>query len=182
VTWNKSNKHGDTRLRGCIGTLEPKALHAALRDYSLTSALHDRRFSPIDASELPYLSCTVSLLHSFQEGLGWEEWEVGTHGIIIEFPDPLVRFKRSATFLPEIAPHEGWDRPETLDHLVRKAGCREGATSRVLKSVKLTRYQSTACSMSYEEYGKLKEPRLFSRKVGGKAERRSLDEAITVPA
>lgn len=35
VTWNI---HAQKRLRGCIGTLEPRPLHAALRDYALTSA------------------------------------------------------------------------------------------------------------------------------------------------
>eukprot|EP00878_Enallax_costatus_P034663 GHUV01038450.1.p1 GENE.GHUV01038450.1~~GHUV01038450.1.p1 ORF type:complete len:101 (+),score=2.74 GHUV01038450.1:220-522(+) len=37
VTWNKSsiwNQPG--QLRGCIGTLEPRRLHTALRDYALT--------------------------------------------------------------------------------------------------------------------------------------------------
>jgi len=33
VTWNL-----DHRLRGCIGTLEPRMLHKALKDYALTSA------------------------------------------------------------------------------------------------------------------------------------------------
>ena len=35
VTWNKQSRRG-LRLRGCIGTLEPRWLHAALRDYALT--------------------------------------------------------------------------------------------------------------------------------------------------
>lgn len=37
VTWNKvSASGGAPRLRGCIGTLEPRRLHTALRDYALT--------------------------------------------------------------------------------------------------------------------------------------------------
>lgn len=155
-------------------------MHIALREYALTSALRDRRFSPIELSELQYLHCTVSLLHSFEDNKTWNEWEIGIHGIIIEFTDPSSKLRRSATFLPEVPAHESWDHTITLDHLVRKAGCREGATPRVLKAIKLTRYQSTACSMTYDEYIKLKDPKLFRT---GKAERRSsLDEAITVPA
>eukprot|EP00967_Tisochrysis_lutea_P042409 scaffold51041_cov36-Tisochrysis_lutea.AAC.7 len=34
VTWNMNH-----RLRGCIGTLEPRMLHKALKDYALTSAV-----------------------------------------------------------------------------------------------------------------------------------------------
>lgn len=36
VTWNKSNRHGEVRLRGCIGTFEARALHQAVQEYSLT--------------------------------------------------------------------------------------------------------------------------------------------------
>ena len=35
VTWNKASRRG-SRLRGCIGTLEPRYLHTALKDYALT--------------------------------------------------------------------------------------------------------------------------------------------------
>ena len=37
VTWNKAHAPGGgLRLRGCIGTLEPRPLHTAVRDYALT--------------------------------------------------------------------------------------------------------------------------------------------------
>jgi AMMECR1 domain-containing protein len=37
VTWNKSSNWGrSSQLRGCIGTLEPRPLHTALKDYALT--------------------------------------------------------------------------------------------------------------------------------------------------
>ena len=70
----------DCQLRGCIGTLEPRPLHTALRDYALTAALRDRRFPPITARELPALRITVSLLSSFEVAAAWDDWEVGTHG------------------------------------------------------------------------------------------------------
>ncbi|KAI3432317.1 hypothetical protein D9Q98_003876 [Chlorella vulgaris] len=110
VTWNKGPK-----LRGCIGTLhcngQLKTLHAALTDYSLTAALRDRRFSPIVAAELPHLCCTVSLLSSFELAATWDDWDVGTHGLIIEFSDPTGS-QRTATFLPEICVHEQWDKKQ----------------------------------------------------------------------
>lgn len=34
-------------------------------------------------------------------------WQVGKHGIIIEFTDPDYNTRRSATYLPEVAAHEG---------------------------------------------------------------------------
>lgn len=36
VTWNKVDRAGYPRLRGCIGTLEPRPLPKALKDYALT--------------------------------------------------------------------------------------------------------------------------------------------------
>lgn len=170
------------------------------------SALRDRRFSPIEARELPHLRCTVSLLSCFEAVGGWEDWEIGKHGegrplawawhaapprteeeprqqgggigghgdnwlhaiaravahphsslpyplarlllrpsspqpawrpicpfsahhpchpcncflpsvvapagLIIEFTDPHSGSRRTATFLPEVAAHEGWDKQQ----------------------------------------------------------------------
>ena len=35
---------------------------------------------------------------------------------------PARRCRRSATFLPEVAGEQGWDRQQTIDSLIRKAG------------------------------------------------------------
>lgn len=40
------------------------------------SALHDRRFSPIEASELRSLDVSVSLLVKYEQARHWEDWEV----------------------------------------------------------------------------------------------------------
>lgn len=145
------------------------------------SALRDRRFDPITLAEVPSLRCTVSLLHSFEPGASWDDWEVGTHGITIEFSDPASGTRRSSTFLPEVATHEGWDRRITLEHLVRKAGCAVGAGA-VLNRIKLTRYQSATCTLTYDEYRALKEPVVFSGREAAEAATRAEEEAITVPA
>lgn len=157
VTWNKSNWSGHTSLRGCIGTLEPRRLHVALRDYALTSALRDSRFSPVELRELSHLSCGVSLLTEFEKAQDWEDWEVGVHGIIIEFTDPVLRSRRSATFLPEVAAEQCWTRQHCVDSLVRKAGYSGEVTSQLRRSLKVTRYQSSKASLTYGEYMKLTE-------------------------
>ena len=51
----------------------------------LCSALKDRRFPPMKSDEIPKLQCTVSFLHSFQTAGSWDDWRVGTHGIIADF-------------------------------------------------------------------------------------------------
>lgn len=77
-------------------------------------------------------------------------------GITIEFADPVTGVRRTATFLPEVAAHQGWDRRQALDNLIQKSGYGGQLMSRVRQHVKLTRYQSTTCTLTYEEYCKLK--------------------------
>ncbi|PSS04989.1 AMMECR1 protein [Actinidia chinensis var. chinensis] len=152
VTWKKVVNGGEPRLRGCIGTLEARYLINGFRDYALTSALRDRRFPPIQAKELPSLECTVSILINYETALHYIDWEIGKHGIIIEFTDPDNNARRSATYLPEVAAHEGWTMTETIDSLIRKAGYNGTITESLRKRIQLTRYQSTLFTMQYSEY------------------------------
>lgn len=73
------------RLRGCIGTLSPTELATGLREYALISSLRDRRFDPVSEQELPRLSVTVSLLTNYEDARDVYDWEVGVHGIILDF-------------------------------------------------------------------------------------------------
>lgn len=152
VTWKKVVNGGEPRLRGCIGSLEARTLINGFGDYALTSALRDRRFPPIEARELPLLECTVSILTNYETANDYLDWEVGKHGIIIEFSDPDYNTRRSATYLPEVAAHEGWTQLEAIDSLIRKAGCNSRITDSLKKNIKLTRYQSTLFTMHYGEY------------------------------
>jgi len=97
VTWLKN---GD--LRGCIGTFaEDVELGDTLARYSLIAAVQDTRFEPIDESEFPSLRCEISLLSSFEKIDDPLDWEVGKHGIEIEFKDGKTY---RGTFLPNVAP------------------------------------------------------------------------------
>ncbi|XP_051119924.1 uncharacterized protein At2g38710 [Andrographis paniculata] len=152
VTWKKVINGGESRLRGCIGTLEARCIVSGFKDYALTSALRDRRFPPIQAKELPCLECTVSILTNYESAHDYLDWEVGKHGIIIEFTDTDYNTRRSATYLPEIAAHEGWSKTEAIDSLIRKAGYNGTITEQLRKGIQLTRYQSTLFTMHYNEY------------------------------
>lgn len=152
VTWKKVVNGGEPRLRGCIGTLEARCIINGFKDYALTSALRDRRFPPIQAKELPTLLCTVSILTNYETGANYLDWEVGKHGIIIEFTDPDYNTRRNATYLPEVAAHEGWTVIEAIDSLIRKAGYNGPITESLRKRIRLTRYQSTLFTMQYSEY------------------------------
>ncbi|KAJ2761190.1 hypothetical protein H4S06_001335 [Coemansia sp. BCRC 34490] len=172
VTWQKrgprtsgssdDDDDGEERLRGCIGNFSPMRLDSGLREYALASALNDTRFRPVALSEVPLLSCAVSLLTDFEEAGDCMDWEVGVHGVWIEFcvPGRSGPRKRTATFLPEIAREQGWSKAETIAQLLRKGGY-DGpiATSdgdEVRRSIRLTRYQSQKARLSYDEYAVLR--------------------------
>jgi AMMECR1 domain-containing protein len=92
----------------------------------LCSALRDSRFSPVQLKEVAHLSCSVSLLCCFEHAQGWQDWQIGQHGLIIEFTDPVLHCKRTATFLPEVAADQGWSQRQCIESLVRKAGAQVG--------------------------------------------------------
>ncbi|XP_071734660.1 uncharacterized protein At2g38710-like isoform X2 [Rutidosis leptorrhynchoides] len=152
VTWKKAVNGEEPRLRGCIGTLEARRITNGFKDYALTSALRDRRFPPMQAKELPFLHCTVSLLTNYEDAANYLDWEVGKHGIIIEFVDPDNKTRRNATYLPDVAAQEGWTKIEAIDSLMRKAGFNGTITESVRKRIQLTRYQSTLFTMHYGDY------------------------------
>ncbi|WWD16273.1 hypothetical protein CI109_100699 [Kwoniella shandongensis] len=165
VTWNtrshlRSNKK--PALRGCIGNFSPMTLAKGLREYALISALEDHRFSPIKATELPLLSCNVSLLTPFTPIPDPLAWTPGIHGIHLTFPSPTTPTRTlSATYLPEICPDQGWSREETVLSAVQKAGYRGKVKvgDKVWESLKVKVYGSEKSSTDWEEFAKWKEGR-----------------------
>lgn len=153
VTWTTNHgKQKHYRLRGCIGTFSAQPLPKGLREYALTSALRDSRFSPIAIHEVPHLKCDVSLLMNFTLAKDLDDWTVGEHGITIEWTDPSRGKCFSATYLPEVAKEQGWDREETLQELIVKAGWTKPVTKELRELVSLTRYESSKASLTYDEY------------------------------
>lgn len=150
VTWNKRDGRGHPQLRGCIGSLRAQPI-LAIKDYAITSALHDRRFPAIVESEVPLLECTVSLLTNFEPAEAWDDWELGRHGVWIDFDDPHG-VARNGTYLPDVPPEQGWTKHETIDSLVRKAGYNGVVTDKLRACIRLTRYQSTLSKLTYLEW------------------------------
>ncbi|KAL4775291.1 AMMECR1 domain-containing protein [Aspergillus nidulans var. acristatus] len=120
VTWNTLSKSGRKSLRGCIGTFEAQELSHGLKSYALTSAFDDTRFSPIPESLVPSLSCSLTLLGSFEPCTNALDWTLGTHGIRISFVHRGRRF--GATYLPDVPVEQGWTKEETIKSLMHKAG------------------------------------------------------------
>jgi AMME syndrome candidate gene 1 protein len=164
ITWNTiSGSH--TRLRGCIGTFEPLPLQEGLEEYSIIAAFKDRRFNPISLAELPKLECAISLLTKFEECQDYLDWELGTHGIYIDFSPPSSTTSNSitnrrngsrgvltATYLPDVAPAQGWTKVEAIDSAIQKAGYDGKITDELRKSLHVRRYQSEKASLCYADW------------------------------
>ncbi len=105
-------------LRGCIGNIgayEP--LTENVTHNAANSAFNDPRFPPVASlEELARLEIEISVLTAPKEIALPEEFIVGEHGVI------LSNSGRSAVFLPQVAPEQGWSRDTTLAHLSMKAG------------------------------------------------------------
>jgi uncharacterized protein (TIGR00296 family) len=151
VTWSYGK---EKLLRGCMGTFSSDILAKNLLLFAYYSAFKDSRFPPISIKEVPSLHCGISLLTNFEEVSSVHEWEVGIHGISIDF-FALDGKKHHATFLPEVASDRNWDKKTTLYHLVKKSGY-NGNFETIVESIKLTRYQSVKVGLSYEEYKEIK--------------------------
>uniref|UniRef100_A0A8C1NPI9 AMMECR nuclear protein 1 n=1 Tax=Cyprinus carpio TaxID=7962 RepID=A0A8C1NPI9_CYPCA len=108
--------------------------------YVSAVALKDSRFPPMTRDELPRLFCSVSLLTNFEDVGDYLDWEVGVHGIRIEFFNEKGS-KRTATYLPEVAKEQG----ENKIRLV-------GGYSRSSDGHRLPWYRSEKMTMSYAEY------------------------------
>jgi AMME syndrome candidate gene 1 protein len=119
---------------------------------------------------------SISLLTDFEDASSYLDWTIGVHGIYITFPNPLSlpassstpsplssslslatslgvsNHSFSATYLPEIASGEGWDKIETVDSAIRKAGWTGNISEDIRRSVKLRRYQSRKYTVGWSEF------------------------------
>jgi AmmeMemoRadiSam system protein B/AmmeMemoRadiSam system protein A len=105
------------QLRGCIGEISARRpAYEAVIARAVDAAIHDPRFSPVDETELDGLTLDISLLGPTRQVPGTSSVIVGRHGVVISYRG------RSATYLPQVGPEQGWDRDTMLSFLSRKAG------------------------------------------------------------
>lgn len=143
--------HRKGKLRGCIGSLEPIPLRTGLKTFAIKAAEKDSRFTPIGKGEFKELNVGVSLLGNFERNLGWNDWEIGKHGVLIRFQGEMGG-SYSATYLPEVAPSQGWNHKEAIHSLIEKSGYEQPITERLLNSIALDRYQSSKYSLDYADW------------------------------
>jgi AmmeMemoRadiSam system protein B/AmmeMemoRadiSam system protein A len=103
------------RLRGRLEYLSPAiALGATVQEMTIASATLDKRFSPVDASELKYIRIEISVLSPLHKISTIEEIDPELHGIY------LVKDEHSGSYLPGRAIEENWSIEELLGHCARE--------------------------------------------------------------
>lgn len=108
-------KHG--QLRGCIGEIiANRPVLNVVFDRAKSAALEDHRFYPVVPEEFGSLAIEVSVLSQPSPINGPEDIVIGRDGVILQ------KNGRSAVFLPQVAPEQGWDVPTMLTQLSLKAG------------------------------------------------------------
>ncbi len=122
VTLKRYSTRGE-KLRGCIGYPEPiYALSKALPKASVSAAVADPRFPPVEEGELENLTIEVSLLSRPEKVEVANRSDlphiikIGKHGIIIE------KGIYKGLLLPQVAVEEGWESEEFLSYACMKAG------------------------------------------------------------
>ncbi len=117
VTLKKREGENSYALRGCIGNLfglSPVAESVA--SLAREAAFHDPRFTAVRLDELPDLVIEISLLTTPKQIPSYEDIRLGIDGVILS-----TGYNR-AVFLPQVAPEQGWNTEEMLEHLCMKAG------------------------------------------------------------
>lgn len=120
VTWHSHNDD----LRCCLGTLSEAPLFRLI-EYAITSSQNDSRFSTISLHELNNLSC---ILHSLELCAHSLDWEIGHHGIIVEF---CVHGSKH----------------QALQEAINETGCREYRSR-----MSVTRYKASNSSLNHSQY------------------------------
>ncbi|MGB7930952.1 MAG: AmmeMemoRadiSam system protein A [Gammaproteobacteria bacterium] len=137
--------HADEKLRGCIGSLEPRtSLAEDVSFNAYAAAFRDTRFQPLQANEIDILSLDISVL-SRPEMLDFDS-ESSLLGIVRPGVDGLILQEHDfrSTFLPSV-----WeslpDPAHFLGHLKLKAGL---ATDYWSASIRVWRYTTESFGTS----------------------------------
>lgn len=129
-------------LRACVGNWHddpPVPLKNALANAARAAVTSDRRFAPIEATEIPHLTIEVSILHHLEAiDPDPDNVQIGRHGLLLAHP------KGRGLLLPQVAAERDWDARTFLENTSIKAGLRRDAWR--WPDSKLTRFEATKLS------------------------------------
>lgn len=106
----------DHVLRGCIGDIFPqKPLYKSVMLNAIHACFNDRRFPQVSKDECKDITIEISALTAPEPVASADEIRIGADGVV------LNKDGRSAVFLPQVAPEQGWNVEQMLTQLSLKA-------------------------------------------------------------
>ena len=100
------------------------------------------------ASDAPSpLSSAVSLLS--RPLASFSSSSSSSHGVPTA---TTIRRALSATYLPEVAPDQGWGHIDAIDSAIRKAGWNDRISEDLRRAVRVRRYRSRKCVVGWDEF------------------------------
>jgi AmmeMemoRadiSam system protein A len=124
----------NSQLRGCIGDIFPqRPLYKSVITNAIHACVNDRRFAQVSQDELQDITIEISALTAPAPIASADEIRIGVDGVV------LNKDGKSAVFLPQVAPEQGWDVNQMLTQLSLKArlsadGWKEGASFLVFQA------------------------------------------------
>jgi len=122
-------------LRGCIGDIFPRGpLYKSVIRNAVNAGVNDGRFRPVTRAECDELVFEISALTVPKPVSSAQDIRISVDGVV------LRKHGRTAVYLPQVAPEQGWDVGQTLTQLSLKAGLpadawKEGASFLVFQAV-----------------------------------------------
>lgn len=112
----------NSKLRGCIGSLEPKrALYRDVEENAISAAFRDPRFFPLQVEDLDKIKIEISVLTELKEITFSSESDIISK-IVPYKMGLLLEYKNNrGTFLPQVWEHYP-DPKDFFNHLKIKAG------------------------------------------------------------
>ena len=143
VEWTINGKR-----RGCVGCFTSLPIFDALREYSITSTMKDWRFSPIALSEISKSECTVHVLHTFEDSIDVDDWEMGIHGLRLYFNN------HESSCLPyDTKENEAIkSKVDVIKMLLENAGYKGEFNDRIASSIILKRFQTSSATATFKEF------------------------------
>lgn len=132
---NESASQEKSFLRGCIGDIFPhRPLYKSVIYNAINAGVNDRRFIHVTKDECNDIEIEISALTAPKPVESAKKIRVGVDGVV------LSKNGRSAVFLPQVAPEQGWNLSRMLTQLSLKAGLpadawKEGADFLVFQAV-----------------------------------------------
>jgi hypothetical protein len=125
----------NSQLRGCIGDIFPqRPLYKSVLINAINASFNDTRFQPLAETECNDVKIEISALTVPEFIASPNKIRLGVDGVV------LYKDGRSALFLPQVAPEQGWDLEQMLTNLSLKADLpadawKEGASFQVFQAV-----------------------------------------------